>query len=122
LGIKGNSKVMWRQPDLGRSSLLYVDGRLVCLSEDGTLRMLRATPERYEVLADLTPRMTDSPAVPDAIEDSPPTESQKLPKLAAGEPLLDSPAWAAPVLAHGLLYVRGGSRLVCLELIDAPNK
>ena len=26
-------------------------------------------------------------------------------------------AWAAPVLSHGLLYVRGANRLVCLELI-----
>ena len=31
--------------------------------------------------------------------------------------LLKYPAWAAPVLSHGLLYVRGRDRLVCLELI-----
>ena len=34
--------------------------------------------------------------------------------------LLKYPAWAAPVLSHGLLYVRGRDRLVCLELI--PGK
>jgi outer membrane protein assembly factor BamB len=34
-----------------------------------------------------------------------------------GEPLLKYPAWAAPILSHGLLYVRGKDRLVCLELI-----
>ena len=44
-------KVMWSEPDMGRSSLLFVDGTLVCLSEDGTLRLVRATPERYEELA-----------------------------------------------------------------------
>jgi outer membrane protein assembly factor BamB len=91
-------KVPWREPGLGRSSLLYVDGCLVCLSEDGALRLLRANPEKYDVLADLTPR-----------DD-------------AGEPLLDSPAWTAPVLAHGLLYVRGKSRLICLELIPAAAR
>ena len=32
-------------------------------------------------------------------------------------PLLKYPAWAAPILSHGLLYVRGSDRLVCLELI-----
>jgi hypothetical protein len=32
-------------------------------------------------------------------------------------PLLKYPAWAAPILSHGLLYVRGDDRLVCLELI-----
>jgi outer membrane protein assembly factor BamB len=86
-------KVKWAEGGLGRSSLLYVDGRLVCLSEDGTLRILACTSEKYEVLADLTPKGSD------------------------GEPLLEYPAWAAPVLAHGLLYVRGANRLVCLELI-----
>ena len=32
--------------------------------------------------------------------------------------LLEYPAWAAPVLSHGLLYVRGRDRLVCLRLIE----
>ena len=41
-------KVMWSEPDMGRSSLLLVDGMLVCLSEDGTLRLVRATPQKYE--------------------------------------------------------------------------
>jgi outer membrane protein assembly factor BamB len=85
--------VKWAEPGLGRSSLLFVDGRLVCLSEEGALRLLRATPEHYEVLADLTP------------------------KDAAGDALLTYPAWTAPVLSHGLLYVRGANRLACLELI-----
>ena len=44
-------QVMWSQPDMGRSSLLLVDGTLVCLSEDGTLRLVRPTPERYDELA-----------------------------------------------------------------------
>ena len=34
-----------------------------------------------------------------------------------GRPLLRHPAWNAPILAHGLLYVRGKDRLVALELI-----
>lgn len=88
-----SGEVKWGEPNLGRSSLLYVDGRLICLSEDGLLRVLAASPEKYEVLADVSP------------------------KDDAGEPLLEYPAWAAPVLSHGLLYVRGKNRLVCLELI-----
>jgi hypothetical protein len=35
--------------------------------------------------------------------------------------LLRYPAWAAPVLSHGLLYLRGKDRLVCLELIPAKR-
>jgi outer membrane protein assembly factor BamB len=90
-------QVKWSEPRLTRSSLLLVDGRFVCLSEDGSLRLLRATPERYEQLAEFTPRDAE------------------------GEELLTYPAWAAPVLSHGLLYVRGGDRLVCLELMDAQH-
>jgi outer membrane protein assembly factor BamB len=86
-------KVKWREPRLTRSSLLYSDGHFVCLSEDGALRLLRATPERYEQVAEFTPKGPDD------------------------EPLLTYPAWAAPVLSHGLLYLRGSDRLVCLELI-----
>jgi outer membrane protein assembly factor BamB len=86
-------KVIWREPNLARSSLLFVDGHFICLSEDGALRLLRATPERYDEVAQFTP------------------------KNEAGEPLLNYPAWAAPVLSHGLFYVRGANQLVCLELI-----
>jgi outer membrane protein assembly factor BamB len=88
-------KVTWQEPRLSRSSLLLVDGHFVCLSEDGSLRLLRATPEKYDLVAEITPKDAD------------------------GAPLLEYPAWAAPVLSHGLLYVRGANRLVCLELIPA---
>jgi outer membrane protein assembly factor BamB len=33
---------------------------------------------------------------------------------------LDYPSWAAPVVSHGLLYLRGKDRLICAELI--PEK
>jgi hypothetical protein len=38
-----------------------------------------------------------------------------------GSALLHYPCWAAPILSHGLLYVRGRDRLVCLELIPPPK-
>ena len=30
------------------------------------------------------------------------------------------PCWAAPIVSHGLMYLRGEERLVCVELI--PKK
>lgn len=87
-------KVLWSEPDMGRSSLLYVDGKLVCLSEDGTLRILRCTPDRYDELAKWELKADD------------------------GTPLLKYPAWSAPALARGRLYVQGANRLVCLRLIE----
>jgi len=90
--------VKWSEPGFSRSSLLYVDDHLVCLGEDGTLRLLRATPARCEVVGEL--KLRDQ----------------------RGTALLKYPAWAAPVLSHGLLYVRGKDRLVCLELILERGK
>jgi outer membrane protein assembly factor BamB len=87
-------KVLWSEPNMGRSSLLLVDGTFVCLSEDGVVRLIRATPEKYDKLAEWELAAAD------------------------GAPLLTYPAWAAPALARGLLYVQGADQLVCLKLIE----
>jgi hypothetical protein len=97
-------KVMWSEPGLTRSSLLCADGHFICLSEDGTLRLLRATPEKYDVVSEVMLEDTDAANSTSALGTA---------------HLLKPPAWAAPVLSHGLLYVRGRDRLVCLELIPS---
>jgi hypothetical protein len=85
---------MWNQPGLGLTSLLYVDGHLICLSEDGVLRLVKATEKQYVEVAKAVVR-----------------------EKTEGPPLVKPPAWAAPILSHGLLYIRGEDRLVCLQLI-----
>jgi hypothetical protein len=75
---------------------LYVDGHFVCQTETGALILFRTDPEQYNPVASITLRD------------------------GAGEPLLKEPCWAAPVLSHGLMYLRGKDRLVCVELI--PEK
>jgi hypothetical protein len=87
-------KVSWSEPGMGRSSLLLVEDTLVCLSEDGTLRLVRATPQHYDEIAEW--------------------ELQSV----IGAPLLTYPAWAAPALARGLLFVQGRDRIICLKLMD----
>ena len=85
-----------------RCSLLYVDEHLVCLGEDGTLRLLKANPEKYEVVSTVTPTLKSADPV--------------------GErPLLKYPAWAAPILSHGLMYVRGADYLACYDLIPVEQ-
>ena len=42
-----------REPGLGWASLTYFDGHFACLTEDGTLRLIRANPERYEPRAEI---------------------------------------------------------------------
>ena len=85
-------KVVWDVPGHYRTSFLLVDKHLITLDETGRLAVVRPNPKRYDVLArwDLS-RSTETP--------------------------LRYPCWAAPILSHGLLYVRGKNRLVCFELI-----
>ena len=92
-----SGQVMWSEPNLSRSSILLADGHLITQAEDGNLLLVRATPKKYELVSKLLLRDQ------------------------AGKVLLREPAWAAPILSHGLLYVRGKDRLVCLELIPAVN-
>ncbi len=84
--------VLWTAPRLQRSSLLSVDGHFVLLGENGVLRLLRRSPEKYELVGELT------------FEED-------------GRRLLVAPAWNAPVLAHGILFVQGKRGLIAVELI-----
>lgn len=79
-----------------RVSVLAIDDYLIALGEYGTLRLVRPNPEQFEVV-----------------------KSVRLDGLRAddGRPLLQSPCWAAPVVAEGRLYLRGRERLVCMQLI-----
>jgi len=90
-------KVMWSEPGLSRTSLLLVDGHFICQAEDGLLLLLKVNPKKYDEVSRV--------------------ELQADEKL-----LLKDPAWSAPIVSHGLLYVRGKDRLVCLELIPAAKK
>jgi prepilin-type processing-associated H-X9-DG protein len=91
-------EVLWRQPGLGRATLLFADGHLIVLTEFGRLLVVRPNPNRYEVVADATPARPGAP----------------------GESLLGNPSWAPPALAHGRLYLRGKDRLAAFRL--APSR
>jgi outer membrane protein assembly factor BamB len=91
----GSGTIRWRKRGLTRTSLLLVDRHFICLGEDGVLRLLKVDPNRYQEVSRVELRADGG----------------------RGEPLLNEPCWAAPILSHGLLYVRGADSLVCLELI-----
>jgi outer membrane protein assembly factor BamB len=87
-------KVLWAEPGLGRATMILADGHLIVLTEHGRLLAVRPRAQRLVVVADATPRLPDRPEML----------------------LLDPPAWAPPALAHGRLYLRGRSRVACLDL------
>ena len=84
---------------LARTSLLMVDGHFICLDERGLVLLLKVNPKKYEEVSRLT---VEHPQT--------------------GRNLLKPYAWAAPVLANGLLYLRGDDHLVCLELIPRRSE
>lgn len=88
-------KVQWQERGTSLLSLMQVDGHFLSWSQEGELRLIKVNPTRYEEIArlDLGSR--------------------------AGKPFLEYPCWAAPILSHGLLYLRGKDRLACFELIPA---
>lgn len=103
-------KMLWSEPGLSRSTLLYAGGEgsprgyLVVLTEYGRLLLVEATPERFNRVTEM-----DFGEAHDASPKSP---------IATGStdhPALRFPAWNAPILAHGLLYLRGKDQLLCLD-------
>jgi len=94
-------KVLWDQPGMARTSLLAIDGHMLCLGEFGQLWLLKCSPEKAEPIA--------------AMDYSDPAVGKTL--LGKAGPVLEYPCWAAPIVSHGLLYLRGKDRLICLELI-----
>ncbi|MGI9107830.1 MAG: PQQ-binding-like beta-propeller repeat protein [Pyrinomonadaceae bacterium] len=69
-------QVAWRDRSVGKGSIVYADGHLYCLSENGVVGLVEATPEGY--------REKGRFRIP---QDSLPT-------------------WAHPVIAGGRLYLR----------------
>lgn len=74
----------------GLGPLLVADDRLVVLDDEGTLTMVRATPDRYEELA----RATVLPGARDS--------------------------WGPMAIADGRLLVRESKKLICLDLRKQP--
>ena len=94
-----DGKLQWAERRHERSSVLLVDGYLIVLGEYGRLELARVNSAKFDVVAEANLNQ-----ISDATD---------------GVSLLKYPCWAAPVLSHGLLYVRGADRLVCMELIPA---
>lgn len=112
-------KVMWAEPTRIRSCFLYADQYLINLEERGKLRLIKATPRRFEPVGEFTLRDQEAstPAAPDPAPGAAGRNQSSARVVDDPAPLLKYPCWAAPILAHGLLYVRSANRLVCLELI-----
>jgi outer membrane protein assembly factor BamB len=90
--------VNWTQRGLARSSLTYVDGHFVVLGEQGRLLLIKADSNEFSPVTEYTPG------------------------VGANGVRFRSPCWAAPIIANGMLYVRGKDQLVCFQLVESAQK
>ncbi|MCA9069599.1 MAG: PQQ-binding-like beta-propeller repeat protein, partial [Planctomycetaceae bacterium] len=76
-------------PFFGRGSQLQIGDRFLLLGERGTLALAKINPEKYEELG------------------------------RCSYPQIRHPAWTAPVLSRGLIYLRDENSLICLDVRPA---
>ena len=93
---------MWKIPRITRGSLTFIDGHFLCQGEYGHLFLFKADSQKFE------------PVAGDIKEGTRKGEYELSFDTTYD---LSFPAWAAPVVSHGLLYVRGTDKVICLELI-----
>ena len=46
----GTGKFGWRQRGIAKANVIYADGKLIVLDEDGSLYLVKADPEKYRLL------------------------------------------------------------------------
>ncbi len=88
-------ELKWKERVLvGLGNATYVDGHFIVTAEHGKLMLIKATPEKFEMV---TEYKTPSDEFPNRVRFS-------------------KPLWAAPVVSHGLLYIRDADNLYCFRL------
>jgi outer membrane protein assembly factor BamB len=83
-----DGKTMWKTAEAGVGTFACADGCLVCLDIKGNLYLVEARPDRFVKAGDF------KKAIPD----------------------VKHPAWTAPVIANGKLYLRYLQSIVCYDI------
>ena len=83
-----DGKEMWKSGLAGNGTFAYADGHLVCLDIKGNLHLVEANPKKFVKTGEM------KNAIPD----------------------VKHPAWTAPVIANGKLYLRYLQSLICYNL------
>jgi len=90
---KGSEEPAWKAASVGRGSVMAADGMLYCFGDkDGTLALVKATPDKYEEVSRFTI----------------PSKSKLRPGSGA--------VWAHPVIANGKLYLRDYEKLFVFDI------
>jgi outer membrane protein assembly factor BamB len=79
-------EVVWRDRSVGKGSVVYAEGHLYALGEDGTMGLVEATPDAYREKSRFTIAKSDRPM------------------------------WAPPVISNGRLYLRDQDSLYSYDI------
>ena len=85
-------KTMYNEPGVGKGSLTYADGMLYTLGEGSVMGLVKATPERHELISQF--------------------------RLPAGG---EGPSWAHPVVCGGRLYIRYDDYLYAYDVRETKR-
>ncbi len=90
------AKLVWSVANRDRMTGIAIDGHILWLGEYGVLQLAKIDGDEYRIVSEMD------------------LGSIKAPQ--ENSPLVVAPSWAPPVVSHGLLYIRGANRVICLEL------
>ena len=90
----------WRDPGPGKCSLIYADGHLYALSQDGIMALVEATPQQY---------VEKSRFVFNKYQQF---------KLGGVEEQDEKPTFTPPVIANGRLFLRDQDTIYCYDITD----
>ncbi len=83
-----SGKEMWTTNELGMGTCIYADGYIICFDIKGNLHLFKPVPQNFEKLATFEKAMTD----------------------------VSKPAWTAPAIANGRLYLRYMQKIICYNI------
>ena len=82
-------EVLWKNRSVGKGSLVYAEGHLYCLSQNGVVGLVEASPEAY--------REKGRFSIPQG----------------------SLPTWSHPVISDGRLYLRDQDDLYCFDIRES---
>jgi outer membrane protein assembly factor BamB len=83
-----DGKEMWKSTEAGHGTFAFADGFLICFDIKGNLYLVEANPEKFVKTGEFKKAM----------------------------PYVKNPAWTAPVIANGKLYLRYLQNLICYDI------
>jgi len=91
-------EVAWTDKGIGKCSIVYAEGHLYCLTEDGKMGLVEVSPEKYVLKSEFVFKKYKKFKVGGLREDD------------------EKPCWAHPVVSGKRLYLRDQDSIFCYDI------